>query len=107
MKTLIAALFAITLGTTMVLAQDVNVSGCTADKHGVTSTMTLDDADVKSHPEAPAHVQRAFSNAASGLSAQDFLYNGGFQAFLNGLDDDDYDAIENITTPVVSDTCVQ
>ena len=89
------ALFAALL-TTTVSAKDIVVSGCTKDQKAV--VLTIDVKDETSDAVA-ADIRQVFASTARSLTAAVLLSQEGFVAFINGLTEEDYDAIQEIAGP--------
>ena len=89
--------------STVALAKELALTGCTLDKQAV--AVVIDVVDITDHPVAE-HIQTAFANAASQLTAEELLGEPGFVTFVSGLDETDFTAINYIAgPPTVTGTC--
>lgn len=103
----------IVIGTVLALmlavtayAKDVTYKACTADNKPVVLAVTLNDQVIAQRPEVDATIRTAFTNAAAALSAEALQSNVGFEAFVDGLDEISWLAIEEVVAPIVlSGTC--
>lgn len=90
---LIAFVIALSLGATL-LAKDLALTACTSDKKEATLGVTFND-EVTAVVEGD--VQKAFTDAAKGMTAEALLTREGFLAFVAGLSDEDRGYIVSIT----------
>lgn len=100
MKIVIGTVLALLLSVTA-FAKDVVYTACTADTKAVQLAVTLNDDVIAQDNAVIAHVGKAFSTAATQLTAEALMGREGFIVFINELSDVDRLAITGITAPTV------
>lgn len=100
----LAAFVALSLSVTA-LAKEFTLTGCTTDKQSVSLAVDVNEDLAAKHPVV-LHLSQSFSAAAASLTAANLLSEVGFAAFIGGIDDQDFKAINAISgPPVVTGSC--
>ena len=103
MKYVAVSLAALMLASVGERAKDADFTGCTTDKKGATLTLALVDSVSATIVK---DIQKAFSNAARQMSAEELVSPAGYQLFKFGLSDEDKQAVEYVYgPPVISNDC--
>lgn len=102
MKKFLIALALVISAASILIAKSTDFTGCTNDGVKVSSTFSLDD-EVPAITESRLKV--AFSDAASKLSFKQFITAEGFYTFLDTLSEEDFEFVNQITTPKNIGSC--
>lgn len=91
---------ALSLSTTVFAKNFIQyrLTGCTTDKQAVALIVTVNEDIAAGHP-VYEHIAIALTNAASQLTSTELQSEVGFRAFISGLDEHDFAAIDSIPAP--------
>lgn len=105
-KFVIGTVIAVLLSVTA-CAKDFTYKACTKDNKLVSTVIELDDEKIAADTRIPAYIDRAFTQAASELTAEAFQSYEGYLTFVSYIRDEDADAIVgDIKAPqVIADSC--
>jgi len=100
----LAVVLALAVSVSAFASSAFTATGCTTDAQGVAIVVEVNDELADKHP-VMAHIKAAFENAAKILTAAELQSEVGFYTFVGGLDEFDFQAIEDLIPPAVTGTC--